>query len=203
MGILLNRDKDLERILSFELSSLIGTPHLNWEKRYATEVSQLSSFHCNSNHFPTWNSSKLNKMHIQCGKDWSQLLKSAVLCMNSTFKKSPGSTPFRIMWGRDCRYEELVPSNSSVSVSAEEDVDEEEDILSLCDFLGEKDEEDIFSFPIEHPDDSIAEVKEFRDTTWKIAGEDIITEQMKQKTQYDKKVTQNRFVSKHYLLLFL
>ena len=68
---------------------------------------------------------------------------------------------------------------STVSVSAQEDVDEEEAIFSLCDFLAEKDE-DIFC-------DSIAAVKGFRDTTWKIAGENIITEQMKQKRQYDKK----------------
>ena len=135
-------------------------------------------------------------MHLESGKEWSELLKSAVLCMNSTYKKSHGTTPFRVMWGRDSRYEELVPSISNASVSAEDDFAEEDAILSLCDSDIYSDiTEDIYSLPIEQPIGSIANLKEYRESTYKFAHENTTAEQMKQKIQYDKKVNQNRFVS--------
>ena len=59
-------------------------------------------------------------MNIQSNNSssWSQLLKSAVLCMNSTWKKSHADIPFRVMWGRDSRYEDLIPAiNKNISVS--------------------------------------------------------------------------------------
>ena len=44
---------------------------------------------------------------MQTGTVCTSLLKSAVLCINSTLKKSQGTTPFRVMWGRDLRQAEM------------------------------------------------------------------------------------------------
>ena len=72
-------------------------------------------------------------MQLQSGTVWSGLLKSAVLCMNSTVKRSHGNTPFRVMWGRDSRHEDLVPVVNGLSVSSKEDLDMEGDILDQYD----------------------------------------------------------------------
>ena len=68
-------------------------------------------------------------MQLQSGTFWSELLKSAVLCINSTVKRSNGNTPFRVMWGRDSRHEDLVPVVNGLSVSSKDDLDIEGDIL--------------------------------------------------------------------------
>ena len=61
-------------------------------------------------------------MATQTGDHWCVLLKSAVLCMNSTVKKSHSYTPFQVMWGRESRYEDLVPALDNIQVSHEEDL---------------------------------------------------------------------------------
>ena len=138
-------------------------------------------------------------MQIESGNtNWSQLLKSALLCMNSTIKRSHGDTPFRLMWGRDSRYEELVPSINHVSVSAEEDVDMEEAIFALYNTVLPDSESDLYSLPPEPQQECIASLDTFRKTTCELAGGNIKTEQLRQKRQYDKKVTQIRFVMVFY-----
>ena len=129
-------------------------------------------------------------MQIQSGNSWSQLLKSAVLCMNSTMKKSHGTTPFRVMWDRDSRYQDLVPSLNDVAISEEEDIETEEAIFSLYDV--QPDDSDAYSPPQEQPQVSLAILDDYRRATCELAGENIGTEQLKQKRQYDKKVTQHR-----------
>ena len=59
-------------------------------------------------------------MCIETNKEWSELLKSAVIAMNSTRKKSHGYTAFRVMWGRESRYEELLSIDDISSTSAED-----------------------------------------------------------------------------------
>ena len=130
---------------------------------------------------------------MQTGTVWTSLLKPAVLCMNSTQKKSHGTTPFRVMWGRDSRHADLVPVVNSVTVSSQDDIDTEEAILNHYDpLLDEFHSDNTFALP-EHPDEDIAILDEFRETTYKLAGESICTEQLKQKRQYDKKVSLNRY----------
>ena len=69
-------------------------------------------------------------MATQTGDHWCALLKSAVLCMNSTVKKSHSYTPFQVMWGRESRYEDLVPALNNIQVSHEEDFELEQAIYS-------------------------------------------------------------------------
>ena len=117
---------------------------------------------------------------------------TAVLCMNSTLKKSHGNTPFRVMWGRDSRHADLVPVVNSVTVSSQDDIDAEEAILSHYDpLLDEFHSDDTFPLP-DQPGEDIATLDEYRETTYKLAAESICTEQLKQKRQYDKKVSLNR-----------
>ena len=125
-------------------------------------------------------------MVIQSGKtsSWS-LLKLAVLCMNSTRKKSHGNTPFRVMKERDSRYED--PTINKISVSAEDDLNMEEAILSLIDIVEEGDLPDTISPSQEQLQESIKILEQFRTDTFELAGEKIRTEQLKQKGQYDKK----------------
>ena len=128
-------------------------------------------------------------MAIQSGntRSWSQLLKSAVLCMNSSHKKSHGSTAFRVMWGRDSRYEDLIPAVSKTPVSSQDDIDSDEVMLSDEDIVQDKDMPEK-----EQLQECMHDLDEFRTATSKLAGENIRTEQLKQKRQYDKKVSQKR-----------
>ena len=129
-------------------------------------------------------------MQIQSGNSWSQILKSSVVCLNSTMKKSYDTTPFRVIWGRDSRYQDLVPSLNNVAISAEENIETEEAIFSLYDV--QPDDSDAYSPPQEQPQESIAILDNYRRATCELAGENIGTEQLKQKRQCDKKVTQHR-----------
>ena len=113
--------------------------------------------------------------------------------MNSTQKKYHGTTPFRVMWGRDSRHADLVPVVNCVTVSSQDDIDTEEAILNHYDpLLDEFHSDDAFALP-DQPDEDIATFDEFREITYKLAGESICTEQLKQKRQYDKKVSLNRY----------
>ena len=123
---------------------------------------------------------------------WPQLLKSVLFCMNSTHKKSHGNTPYRIMWGRNFRYEDLIPNINNISVSAEDDMNMEEVILSLNDIVEEGDLPDTVSPLQEQLQESIKILDQFRSDTFELASEKIRTEQLKQKRQYDKKVSQKR-----------
>ena len=101
----------------------------------------------------TINFRKLEKMHVQTGTVCTSLLKFAVLCMNSTLKKSHGTTPFRVMWGRDSLYADLVPVLNSVTVSSQDDIDSEEAILNNYDpLLDEFHSDDTFAVP-DQPDE--------------------------------------------------
>ncbi|KAI6659581.1 hypothetical protein LOD99_14504 [Oopsacas minuta] len=102
---------------------------------------------------------KLTKMEVQTGNHWSQLLKLACLTMNSTKKKSHGQTPFNV--------KEILSQQS------------ENDYI---------DDQDEFSPPCSEPGEELSCIYETRDTRFKSAAEDIHSEQLRQKLQYDKKV---------------
>ncbi|KAI6656013.1 Gypsy retrotransposon integrase-like protein 1 [Oopsacas minuta] len=109
---------------------------------------------------------KLNKMGRQTSKEWSILLKSAVLSMNSTKKRSTGQTPFKIMWGRESQFIE------------EEEVFARLDLDNLDD--------------LDDPSLDTLVLEEERFNIYDSASQSIASEQLKQKSQYDKKVTGNR-----------
>ena len=137
-------------------------------------------------------------MVIQSGNssNWSQLLKSADMFINSTRKKSHGNTPFRVMWGRNSRYEDLIPAinnNITVSQAAIDEIDSVENIISDDDIV-EGEDLLIISPSREQLQEQIQQMDEFRTATFELAGENIRTEQLKQKRQYDKKVSQNRYL---------
>ena len=70
-------------------------------------------------------------MGFQTSKEWSVLLESAVLSINSTKKKSTGHIPFKIMWGRESRYKFLLPVVNNVNPTPKEYmIEEEEEIFA-------------------------------------------------------------------------
>ena len=115
----------------------------------------------------------------QHSSTWSQPLKSALICMNSYHKKSHGNMPYRIMWGRNSRFEDLVPTINKISVSAEDDMNMEEAILSLNVIVEEGDLPDTIFPPQEQLQESIKILEQFRTDTFELAGENIRTEQLK------------------------
>ena len=131
-------------------------------------------------------------MTFQTGQHWSTLLKPAVLCMNSTFKKSHSSTPFQVMWGRESKYENLVSDISKIKIAPDEDYQLEEAILSETLPAQECEMLDTFSPPEDHLE-SIHFLNESRNNTRKRANVLIKSEQLKQKRQYDKKVNEKRY----------
>ena len=50
----------------------------------------------------------LTKMTIQSGKEWLELLPAAVFKMNCTYKRSIRTTPYKIMFGRESAYINLL-----------------------------------------------------------------------------------------------
>ena len=136
-------------------------------------------------------------MSTQTGEHWSSLLKSAVLCMNSTIKKSHSYTPFQVMWGRESNYLNLVHVISKIEISHDEDYELEDDIISESLPAEGEGKMDLFS-PSEDHFESIDLINESREKTCKIANANIKSEQLKQKRQYDRKVNDGRYV----ILLF-
>ena len=117
-------------------------------------------------------------MGRQTSKEWSILLKSAVLSMNSTKKRSTGHTPFKIMWGRESQYEFLLPVINNASSTPEEDFIEEEEVFARLDLDN-----------LDDPSLDTPVLEEERFNIYDSASQSIASEQLKQKSQYDKKVT--------------
>ena len=69
-------------------------------------------------------------MEVETGKHWSNLLKAAVLAMNSTKKREHGETAFRVMWGRQSRHEDLLAVANNFKVDCEEGFLVEQAILN-------------------------------------------------------------------------
>ena len=86
-------------------------------------------------------------MEIQTGAHWSKLLKSAVIAMNSTRKRSHGQTAFKVMLERESRPEDLLSTINNLQSNNEEDFELEEAIFTEVQHpLDEIEEfEDIFS----------------------------------------------------------
>ena len=116
-------------------------------------------------------------MTFQTGKHWSSVLKPAVLCMNSTVKKSHSYTPFQVMWGRESKYENLVSSISKIDVSHDEDYELEEAIISESVAIEEGCELDMFSPPDDHLE-SIHLLNESRKNICHLANALIRSEQL-------------------------
>ena len=78
-------------------------------------------------------------MTIQSGKIWFELLPAAVFKMNSNYKRSIRATPYRIMFGRESPYINLLQLIQFDSVeeeftSSEEELSEAEERDNLTDF---------------------------------------------------------------------
>ena len=97
------------------------------------------------------------------------------------------------MWGRESRYQDLIPHIDNIEVSHEEDLQLEEAILE--EFLPMEEEMiDVFSSPLDDPLQSIHLMEESRQKVCELAGDSIRSEQLKQKRQYDKKVNETRYL---------
>ena len=86
-------------------------------------------------------------MSLQTNKWWSALLKSALISMNSTKKKSHGYTPYRVMFGRESRYEDLLSTIDNLISTPQEDFEFEQSILEefkLTEETIDMDIEDVF-----------------------------------------------------------
>ena len=133
-------------------------------------------------------------METQTGDHWSTLLKSAVIAMNSTKKRSLRQTPFKVMWGRESRHQDLLSTINNLQTNDEEDFDLEESIFSeVLNPMDDVEEiEDIYSPPLDNPHQEVDMFDESRTSTQQSAMDSISFEQLKQKIQYDKKVNTKR-----------
>ena len=138
--------------------------------------------------------SKLNKMEIQTGDYWSKLLKAAAITMNSTFKRVHGQTPFKVMWGRESRHQDLLSTINNLQCNTEEDFALEDaimnEVIPPLDYIEET--SDIFSPSLDNPQEEFTSIDESRTSTQQSAMDSINSEQIKQKMQYDKKVNEGR-----------
>ena len=120
----------------------------------------------------------------QTGKHWSDLLQPAVLAMNSSMKKSHNQTPFKLMWGRESRYQDLLsymnssqecqPGNDDDIILGDEDVDHTRDTAL-----------DHFAPPSDLPNEAYNMLQASRESLWSNAIGYIQSEQLEQKRQFD------------------
>ena len=95
------------------------------------------------------------------------------------------------MFGRDSRYQDLFSSIKDISIYNKIERETEESIFAL-DYPHQDDQPGVTSLPLEQPPEEFA-LTDYRERINELAGENIRTEQLKQKRQYDKKVNQNRY----------
>ena len=135
-------------------------------------------------------------MEIQTGDHWTNLLKAAAITMNFTFKRAHGQTPFKVMWGRESRHQDLLSTINNLQCNTEEDFAIDDAIMSeVIPPLDDIEEiSDIFSPPLEIPQEEVTSIDESRTSTKQSAMDSINCEQIKQKMQYDKKVNEGRLV---------
>ena len=135
-------------------------------------------------------------METQIGDHWSKLLKQVVLAMNSINKRSIRQTPFKVMWGRESRHQDLLSTINNLQTNDEEEFELEESIFS--EFLGSLDDierkNDIFSQPPDNLLEEVSNIDESRTSTQQSAMDSFNFQQFKQKIQYDMKVNSNRLV---------
>ena len=112
--------------------------------------------------------------------------------MNSTKKRAHGQTAFKVMWGRESRHQDLLSVINNLETNTEEDFELEESIFA--ELLTDTEEllEDIFSPPLDNPQEEVDIISESRTSTQQSAMDSINYEQLKQKIQYDKKVNEGR-----------
>ena len=122
---------------------------------------------------------KLTKILSQSGQQWTSIIQQAVLKINSTKKRAIGTTPFKIMFGRESQHIQLLEEvqffydgNSDIGEDYREDMDDTT-LKNLQCHLG----------------------KEEREETWSAARESIIREQLKQKQIFDRKVHERSYVN--------
>ena len=135
-------------------------------------------------------------MTLETGKHWSVLLKSALISMNSTKKKSYGYTPIKVMWGRESGYEDLLFAMNNIIANPDEDIALEEKIYAEFQSSTENMEidrlGDEFLLPAQQPLEEISLFDAHRLNVNETAADSIMSEQLKQKRQYDKKVNATR-----------
>ena len=122
-------------------------------------------------------------MALETGKHWSVLLKSALISMNSTKKKSYGYTPIKVMWGRESGYEDLLFAMNNIIYAEFQSSTENMKI----DRLGDE-----FLLPAQQPLEEISLFDAHRLNVNETSADSIMSEQLKQKRQYDKKVNATR-----------
>ena len=114
--------------------------------------------------------------------------------MNSTFKRAHGQTPFKVMWGRESRDQDLLSTINNLQCNTEEDFALEDvimnEVIPPLDVIEEI--SDIFSPPFDNLQEEFTSIDESRTCTQQSAMDSINFEQIKQKMQYDKNVNEGR-----------
>ena len=129
-------------------------------------------------------------MELQTGDHWSKLLKSVAIAMNSTKKRSHGQTPFKVMWGRESRHQDLLSAILDLDLNEDSDFELKEAIISET--VPPEDEcVDLFCPLHDQPHEEVALIHAARAATNKSAMDCINFEQLRQKIHYDKNVTSN------------
>lgn len=129
--------------------------------------------------------SKLEKFRCNSDSEWPEKLPHACLSANTNFKKAIGSTPFKIMFGRDCNPVYLF---RSVDTYQETESDAEDDIPCIS----EQNPVSLFDPPDDSNEEILKELELKRVTEKSEAHLNILMEQRRQKKIYDAKVETNR-----------
>ena len=103
-------------------------------------------------------------MEVQTGDHWSKLLKAAAITINSTFKRAHGQTPFKVMWGRESRHQDLLSIINNVQCNKEEDFAIEDvimnEVIPPLDVIEEI--SDIFNPPFDNIHEELLVLSEYR-----------------------------------------
>ena len=135
-------------------------------------------------------------MSLQTKKCWTELLKPALILMNSTKKKSIGCTPYMVMFGRESRFEDLLSTIEDITSTPQEDFEFEEAIFA--EFTMDSNEiEDVFLPSLTQEVEETSH--QDRTKVYKSSADSIRSDQLRQRRQFDKKVNETRCVLEIYL----
>ena len=113
--------------------------------------------------------------------------------MNSSRKKSINQTPFKLMWGRESRYQDLLSHvNNKNQFGEDSDDDTQLEEMDGHQVIDEHDPMIEIFDPPELPNETFNLLKEYRESLWENGVESILSEQLKQKRQFEKKVSDKR-----------
>ena len=116
--------------------------------------------------------------------EWPDRIHEACLAANTHLKRATNTTPFRLMFGRDCNPVYLFRASD---IQFEEEYSEDDSLIE------HNTDENSFDIPVD-PDEWIKDMDSNRNAERQVARTNIVQEQARQKIIFDAKIHPDRYI---------